>query len=186
MWSTVVEQILREKKLWGHVMGTTIPPPSLRVVALVVSAFAATLGVNSVVGAPEITQEMVDQDQKTVEDFDATAAQANVVLLHTMKPRDVMATTMLLTPSAKWEKHAHSTSNVVLSIHCPRCSKQFIYTIHLACHVRLLMPCAHTHYRVSNDNPTTSASNLVTQVCADLLPRTVRHIYQVPSCKHTY
>ena len=31
VWSTVLEQTLREKKLWNHVMGMSVPPPTPRV-----------------------------------------------------------------------------------------------------------------------------------------------------------
>ena len=31
VWSTVLEQTVREKKLWHHVMGTSVPPPAPRV-----------------------------------------------------------------------------------------------------------------------------------------------------------
>ena len=48
----------------------------------------------------------------------------------------------------------HGITNVDLSVCCPRCSKQLIYTIGLACHVRWLMPSSYTHCLVSSDNPT--------------------------------
>ena len=41
---------------------------------------------------------MVDQDVKQLEDFDATIARANSLLLQTLKAKDVMATMMLMTP----------------------------------------------------------------------------------------
>ena len=41
VWSTVLEQTLCEKKLWGHVMGTAVPPPPARVIAPGVAAVAA-------------------------------------------------------------------------------------------------------------------------------------------------
>ena len=49
-------------------MGTTVPTPPVRVVAPAVAAVAAALGINVVAGAVEITQEMVDQDKKNIED----------------------------------------------------------------------------------------------------------------------
>ena len=41
VWSTVLEQTLREKKLWNHVMGTSVPPPFPRVRAPGMAAVAA-------------------------------------------------------------------------------------------------------------------------------------------------
>ena len=96
--------ILLEKKLLGHITGTTIPSPPVRVVAPVVAAVVKFLGVNAVAGASTITQEMVNQYQFFFKDFDVSTVRANSVLLQTIESRDVMATRMLLTPSAKWEK----------------------------------------------------------------------------------
>lgn len=56
VWSTVVEQVLREKKLWGHVMGTAVTPTTARVVAPAMPAVAATPRVDPVVGVAEVTQ----------------------------------------------------------------------------------------------------------------------------------
>ena len=41
VWSTVLEQTLREKKLWNHVMGTSVPPLAPRVRAPDIAAVAA-------------------------------------------------------------------------------------------------------------------------------------------------
>lgn len=38
MWSTLVDEVIREKKLWGHVTGTVIRPPPACVVAIAVAA----------------------------------------------------------------------------------------------------------------------------------------------------
>ena len=71
VWSIVLEQTLRVKKLWVHVLGTAVPPPLVRVRALGIAATAADpiLGKAAVAAATEITQEQVDADQKKIEDF---------------------------------------------------------------------------------------------------------------------
>ena len=62
VWSTVLEQTLREKKLWNHVMGTSVPPPAPRTCAPRIAAVAAdpTLMIAAMAGVAEITQEQVD------------------------------------------------------------------------------------------------------------------------------
>ena len=40
VWSTILEQTLREKKLWHHVMGTFVPPPAPRVRTRGIAAIA--------------------------------------------------------------------------------------------------------------------------------------------------
>ena len=78
VWSTVLEQSLRDKKLWGHVMGTAVRPPRPRAMAPAVRAIAATQGVLAVAGAAEVTQATVDRETKLSEDFDASMARANM------------------------------------------------------------------------------------------------------------
>ena len=96
-------------------IGTAVPPLAARVAAPVVAAVAAAPRVNAPANAAEITQEMVGQDHKWIEDFDAVAAQANSSLLQTLKPRDVMATMVLHTPSAKLEKRAKDYAALLAS-----------------------------------------------------------------------
>ena len=69
---------------------------------------------------------------------------------------------------------SHDIPNVDFSVCCPRCNKYIIYTIDLACHVRLLMPRSYAHCRVSSDNPTANnpAANPVNQAFTDIWPRT--------------
>ena len=71
VWSIVVGHILCEKKLWAHAMGTVGPLLANRFVAPAVAAVATA----------KITQEMVYQDQKKIEEFDAEDAHAIFVLL---------------------------------------------------------------------------------------------------------
>ena len=116
VWATVVEQSLREKKLWGHILGTALRPPASRVVTPAVAARAAAPGVDAMAGAVEITQGMVDQETKRYEDFDAAIARANSVLLQTLDPKDVMATLMLPTPAQKWAKLAEDYAAISTSM----------------------------------------------------------------------
>ena len=60
VWSTVLEQNLREKKLWGHVMGTAVRPPPPRAMAPAVRAIAGGQGVLAMAGAAEVTQAIAD------------------------------------------------------------------------------------------------------------------------------
>ena len=106
VWSSIMEQAMKERKLWGHIQGTAIRPPLPRAVREAVAAQAAAPGMDAVAGVTEVTQEMVDSDTKRFEDFDAAVARANSLLLHTLEPRDVMATLMMLTPAQKWNKLA--------------------------------------------------------------------------------
>ena len=57
-------------------------------------------------GVTAVTQGMVDSDTKRFKDFDAAIAHAYSPLLQTLKPRDVMATLMMLSPAQKWNKLA--------------------------------------------------------------------------------
>ena len=41
VWANVMEQSLKERKLWGHIMGTAIRPPLPRTVIVAVAARAA-------------------------------------------------------------------------------------------------------------------------------------------------
>ena len=70
VWSTLVEQALREKKSWQHISGTVVRPPAARVLAIAVAARASSPGVDAMAGISEITQVMVDSDNKKIDDFD--------------------------------------------------------------------------------------------------------------------
>ena len=95
VWSTLVEQALREKKLWQHITGTAVRPPAARALTIAVAARAASPGVDAMAGISEITQVMVDYDNKKIDDFDASIARANSVLLQTLEAKDIMATLLL-------------------------------------------------------------------------------------------
>ena len=101
-----MEQSLKERKLWGHIMGTTAKPSLHRTVIVAVAARVPAPGVDDVAGVTKVTQGMVDHDTKRFEDFDAAITRANSLLLQTLEPRDVMATLMMLSPAQKWNKLA--------------------------------------------------------------------------------
>ena len=106
VWSTVLEQTFKEKKLWLHVMGTAVVPPAPRTVSPAIHEVVATDGALIVAGAIEVTQVMVDRETKKFEDFEAAYARANIVLLNTLDPKDIMATLLLESPAEKWAKLA--------------------------------------------------------------------------------
>ena len=99
VWSTVLEQTFKEKKLWLHVMGTAVVPPAPRTVSPAIHEVVATDGALIVAGAIEVTQAMVDRETKKSEDFEAAYARANIVLLNTLDPKDIMATLLLESPA---------------------------------------------------------------------------------------
>ena len=116
VWSTVVETDLREKKLWPHVIGTAVRPRAARAVAIAVAARAASPGMDAMAGIPEITQAMVDSDNKKIDDFDASVARANSVLLQTLEAKDIMATLLLKSPAEKWLKLATDYAAISVSM----------------------------------------------------------------------
>ena len=62
VWSTVLEQTLREFFLWNHAMGTSVPPPASRIRAPGIAAVATDpiLMIASMAAVAKITQEQVD------------------------------------------------------------------------------------------------------------------------------
>ena len=106
VWSTVLEQTLRENKLWHHVMSTSVPPLAPRVRAPRIAAVAAhpILMIAAMAGVAKITQEQVDADEKKLEDYAASIAKANSVILHHMEQKDMMSLWGLDSPSQKWKK----------------------------------------------------------------------------------
>ena len=98
VWSTVMEQALRERKLWGHITGTAVPPPLPRPVSMAIAAVAAAAGVDPVEAAPAVTPEMSNKEFHCCEDFVAAMAKANSVLLSALEDKDVMASMMMSPP----------------------------------------------------------------------------------------
>ena len=68
-------------------MGTSIPPPAPRVRAPGIAAVAVDpiLMIAKMAGVAKITQEQVDADDKKLEDYEASIARANSVILHHME-----------------------------------------------------------------------------------------------------
>ena len=54
--------------------------------------------------AAKVAQAITDKEMKLSEDFNASMARANNVLLSMLEPKDVMATMMLPSPTEKWDK----------------------------------------------------------------------------------
>lgn len=80
VWSTVTEVALREKELWRHISRTTVFPAPIRVMSAVI-AVPATPNGDAIAGVPAITQAIVEHDIKVNEDYNASAAKANSVIL---------------------------------------------------------------------------------------------------------
>ena len=116
VWSMMTKQMLREKKLWGHITRTAIFPAPIRVMTAAVIAVPAAPGSDAVAGVPAITQAMVEHDIKVNEDYDASAARANTVILQTLQPKDIMAVMMMPSAAEKWEKIATDYAAVSASM----------------------------------------------------------------------
>ena len=87
-------------------MGTSVPPPAPRIRAPGIAAVAADpiLMIAAMAGVAEITQEQVDSDDRKLEDYAASIARANSVILHHMEQKDMMSLWGLDSPSQKWNK----------------------------------------------------------------------------------
>lgn len=118
-WSTVLEQMLREKKAWGHVQGTVLVPgpiltlgagatPAIPAVPAVVAAIgvAAVPGVPAVAANASVTQAQVDASRVASEHFAVNEAKSNTMILLTLEQKDVMTLLAFPTAAAKWAKLA--------------------------------------------------------------------------------
>ena len=54
VWATVMEQTLKRRKLWGHVMGTANVPPLPRTVIVAVAARVSAPGVDAMAGVTDV------------------------------------------------------------------------------------------------------------------------------------
>ena len=74
-------------------MGTLVSPLAPRTRAPGIAAVAAdsTLMIAAMARVAEITQEQVDSDEKKLEDYEASIARANFVILHHMEQKDIMS-----------------------------------------------------------------------------------------------
>ena len=118
-WSTVIEPMLREKKVWSHVQGTVaVPGPILLLGAgatpLVpaVPEIVAAMGVAAVPAVPAIaanagvTQVQVDLSRVAHDQYAVNEARANAMILLTLDPKDVIALIAYITAAEKWAKLA--------------------------------------------------------------------------------
>ena len=81
----VLEESLKEKKLWAHVDGTAVYPTPSRIKASGIAAVAGVSGgVPAIAAIVEVTQEMVDADQKKIDRFWAAISMANLVILQSL------------------------------------------------------------------------------------------------------
>ena len=62
VWLNVIEQLLRQNRIWGHVTRTAIHPEPAKSVTAAVIAVAAVPGSDAVAGVPAITRAMVDHE----------------------------------------------------------------------------------------------------------------------------
>ena len=133
-WSTVIEQSLREKKVWGHVQGTVAVPGPILVLGAgatpaipAVAAILAAMGVAPVAAIPAVvanlgvTQVQVDASRVAFEQYSVNEAKANSMILLTLEQKDVL--TLLAFPSAagKWTKlaadHVSITQSRAINAH---------------------------------------------------------------------
>ena len=101
VWSVILEQALRERKLWGHVMATAVRPLEARAVVATVTGAPAAAGHLAGIAVPGVTQEEHDTSAKKIEDFEAACAHANYIILTSIEQKDVMALALLTSPSEK-------------------------------------------------------------------------------------
>lgn len=112
VWSTMTEQMLKEKRLWDHITRTAIFPAPVRALRAVVIGAPAEPGSDEVIGIPAVTRAMVDLDTKMNEDYDAATARANYVVMQTLSQKDISAVMMLPDVAEKWEKLANDYAAV--------------------------------------------------------------------------
>ena len=87
-------------------MGTSVPPPTPRVRAPGIVAVAADpiLMIAAMAGVAKITQEQVEANEKKLEDYAASIARANSLILYHMEQKEIMSLWGLDSPSQKWNK----------------------------------------------------------------------------------
>ena len=69
-----------------------------------VAAVAVGNGIAAVAAIAEIIHEQVDSDNRKIEDFEASIAKANYILLQHIEQKDVGALYGYDSPAAKWQK----------------------------------------------------------------------------------
>ena len=127
-WSTVIEPMLREKKVWGHVQGTVAVPgpilllgagatPLVPAVPEIVAAMgvAAVLAVPAVAANAGVTQVQVDLSRVAHDQYAVNEARANAMILLTLDPKDVIALIAYITAAEKWAKLAADHVSITAS-----------------------------------------------------------------------
>ena len=125
-WSTVIEPMLKEKKVWGHVLGIEpVPGPILVLAAgatpavLAVPAIIAAMGVAAVPAVPAVaanagvTQAQVDASRVAFDQYSVNEAKAISMILLTLEPKDALNLLPFETAAGKWTKLA--ADNVSIS-----------------------------------------------------------------------
>lgn len=116
VWSTVLEESFKEKRLWGHVTRTEIIPDPPRVIRAAVAAVPAAPGSDAVASVTAITKAMRDHDLKMIGDYESAAAKANSVLYQSLQQKDVVAVMLLPSVADKWEKLAEDYAAISSSM----------------------------------------------------------------------
>ena len=127
-WSTLLEQMLREKKVWGHVQGTVVVPAAVLVLGAgatlavaAVPAIVAAMGVAAVAGVAAIaanagvTQVQVDVSRVLYDQYAVNEAKANTMILLTLEQGDVMSLLAFPSASGKWTKLAADHVSITIS-----------------------------------------------------------------------
>ena len=127
-WSTVLEQMLREKKVFGHVQGTVAVPaailvlgagatPAVAAIPAIVAAMgvAAEAGVAAVAANAGVTQVQVDASRVLFDQYAVNEAKANTMILLTLEPGDVMSLLAFPSAAGKWTKLAADHVSISIS-----------------------------------------------------------------------
>ena len=129
-----MEQGLREKKVWGHVMATVAVPGPILVLGAgatpavpAVAAISAAMGVAPVPAIPAVpanvgvTQAQVDASRVTFEQYSVNEAKANSMILLTLEQKDVMMILAFPSAAGKWNKlaadHVSITQSRAINAH---------------------------------------------------------------------
>ena len=127
-WSTVIEPILREKKVWGHVQGTVAVPGPILLLGAGATPFVpavpeivAAMGVAPVPTVPAVaanagvTQAQVDASRVAHDHYAVNEARANSLILQSLDPKDVMTLIAYVTAAEKWAKLAADHVSITAS-----------------------------------------------------------------------
>lgn len=121
--SLVVISNSKMHKVWKHVEGSAVRPSPVRVLKALVRDVAATSGADAIEAVSAITQSIIDEDQKKIDEFDATEARAENIILRTLSQTDALAIFEFATSKEKILGHKNSE---------PRIFDNYRSTIHLS------------------------------------------------------